>query len=84
MRKSGDRVRITAQLVSAEDGYHLWSLRTGYLSADERYRIQLYVNNLLDEEYTIDGGNTGGDLGSPTFIAGPPRLYGGEFTWYFR
>jgi TolB-like protein len=25
MRKSGDRVRITAQLVSAGDGYHLWS-----------------------------------------------------------
>jgi adenylate cyclase len=25
VRRSGDRVRITAQLVSAADGYHLWS-----------------------------------------------------------
>jgi TolB-like protein/Tfp pilus assembly protein PilF len=25
VRKSGDRIRITAQLVSAADGYHLWS-----------------------------------------------------------
>ena len=25
VRRSGDRVRITAQLISAEDGYHLWS-----------------------------------------------------------
>jgi TolB-like protein len=25
VRKSGDRLRITAQLVSASDGYHLWS-----------------------------------------------------------
>ncbi|HRP34897.1 MAG TPA: hypothetical protein PLI48_03350 [Gammaproteobacteria bacterium] len=25
VRKSGDRVRITAQLVKAEDGFHLWS-----------------------------------------------------------
>jgi adenylate cyclase len=25
VRKSGDRVRITAQLVRADDGYHLWS-----------------------------------------------------------
>ena len=25
VRKSGDRVRITAQLVSAADGYHIWS-----------------------------------------------------------
>ena len=27
MRKSGDRVRVTAQLVNAEDGYHIWSKR---------------------------------------------------------
>ena len=25
VRKSGDRVRITAQLVNVEDGYHIWS-----------------------------------------------------------
>jgi len=66
-----------------QSGYDLWSLRLGYFSDSERYKVQFYVNNLLDEEYAIDGGNTGGDLGSPTFIAGPPRLYGGEFTWFF-
>jgi serine/threonine-protein kinase len=27
VRKAGDRVRVTAQLVNAEDGYHLWSGR---------------------------------------------------------
>jgi serine/threonine protein kinase/tetratricopeptide (TPR) repeat protein len=27
VRKSGDRVRVTAQLVNAEDGYHIWSKR---------------------------------------------------------
>ena len=27
IRRSGDRLRITAQLVNAEDGYHLWSQR---------------------------------------------------------
>src|SRR5439155_2039081 len=27
VRKSGDRLRITAQLISAADGYHLWSER---------------------------------------------------------
>jgi TolB-like protein len=25
VRKSGDRLRVTAQLISVEDGYHLWS-----------------------------------------------------------
>lgn len=27
VQRSGDRVRITAQLISAKDGYHLWSQR---------------------------------------------------------
>jgi serine/threonine-protein kinase len=27
VRKAGDRVRITAQLVNADDGYHIWSKR---------------------------------------------------------
>lgn len=27
VRKSGDRLRITAQLINVEDGYHLWSAR---------------------------------------------------------
>lgn len=27
VRKSGDRVRVTAQLVNAENGYHVWSKR---------------------------------------------------------
>ena len=27
VRKSGDRVRVTTQLVNAEDGYHIWSKR---------------------------------------------------------
>jgi TolB-like protein/Flp pilus assembly protein TadD len=27
VRKSGDRLRVTAQLISAADGYHLWSER---------------------------------------------------------
>ena len=66
-----------------QGSYSVWSLRGGYSDGDERYRVQLYVNNLLDEEFVLDGGNTGGSLGSPTFIAGPPRMYGGEITWFF-
>jgi serine/threonine-protein kinase len=27
VRRSGNRIRVTAQLISAEDGYHLWSER---------------------------------------------------------
>ena len=27
VRKSGNRLRVTAQLINAADGYHLWSHR---------------------------------------------------------
>lgn len=41
VRRSGDRLRITAQLIDAEDGYHLWSgsydLR---LHPDELFEVQ--------------------------------------------
>jgi TolB-like protein/Tfp pilus assembly protein PilF len=39
VRKSGDRVRITAQLIQAEDGYHLWS-ETYDRTLDDIFAIQ--------------------------------------------
>ncbi|HWE22843.1 MAG TPA: tetratricopeptide repeat protein [Myxococcales bacterium] len=39
VRKAGDRVRITAQLVSASDGYHLWS-RTYERSLSDVFAIE--------------------------------------------
>ena len=37
---------------------------------------QLGIDNLFDEEYIIDAGNTGDAFGIPTFIAGSPRMVG--------
>lgn len=34
VRKSGDRLRVTAQLVAAKDGFHLWSERFDVVAAD--------------------------------------------------
>jgi len=39
VRKSGNRVRITAQLIKAEDGYHLWS-ETWDRTLDDVFAIQ--------------------------------------------
>jgi len=39
IRKSGDQVRITAQLIHAADGFHLWS-RTYDRRLDDIFRIQ--------------------------------------------
>ncbi len=40
----------------------------------------LFMNNVLDEDYIIDAGNTGGAFGIPTFIAGPPRMLGAQIN----
>ncbi|WP_430431398.1 TonB-dependent receptor [Oceanicaulis sp.] len=43
---------------------------------NERVYGEVFVNNLADEAYIIDAGNTGDSFGIPTFIAGSPRMAG--------
>ncbi len=64
-----------------QDDYGLLNLRASYSPASESWQAALFVTNLLDEEYIIDAGNTGDAFGVPTFIAGPPRLYGASIRW---
>ncbi len=66
----------------AQDGYGLLNLRLG-LRLDKTKELTFYVTNALDEEFIIDAGNTGGAFGIPTFIAGPPRFYGAQFSIRF-
>jgi len=42
----------------------------------DKYEISVFANNIFDEEYVIDAGNTGGAFGTPTFVAGAPAFYG--------
>ena len=62
VRKSGNQVRITAQLVSVADGYHLWS-ETYDRQLDDIFKIQeeiaravtaaLKVTLLLEEDWAL-------------------------------
>jgi serine/threonine-protein kinase len=45
VRRSGDRVRITAQLVRADDGYHLWSK-----SFDRPFRDVLVLQDEISQQ----------------------------------
>ena len=60
----------------SQDGYGLLNLNLGWTSSNEMFGVEVYAKNLLDEEYLIDAGNTGDSFGIPTFIAGPPRMFG--------
>lgn len=66
-----------------QGAYGMLNLRLGVNFA-QKYDFMLFANNALDEEFIIDAGNTGGAFGIPTFIAGPPRMIGAQFTVNFR
>ncbi len=67
-----------------QDGYGLMNLRAGIQLPKSHVSILMFVNNVFDEKYIIDAGNTGRNFGTPTYIAGAPRLAGFEFTYRFH
>ena len=56
--------------------YGIVDLRVRWDAPSERFYAVVFADNLLDEEYIIDAGNTGDAFGIPTFIAGSPRMVG--------
>jgi outer membrane receptor protein involved in Fe transport len=72
-----------AGLDISEDAISLVSARIGIANSADTWSVSLFANNLLDKEYLVDAGNTGGSFGNPTFVAGPPRFYGIQFTTKF-
>lgn len=75
-----------------QGSYGVWNGRLGtdllgvgdLLDGGEgRLGLALFAYNILDKRYLIDAGNTGLQFGLPTFVAGPPRTWGGEATYFF-
>ena len=65
-----------------QGGYVLANARLGF-TLNDRFTIEAFVNNVFDEEYIKDAGNTGDAVGFATFISGEPRLYGIQGTLRF-
>ena len=59
-----------------QDAYGLLNLRVRYTPDSGDWGVEAFGENVLDEEYIKDAGNTGDGLGMPTFIAGRPASYG--------
>lgn len=67
-----------------ENGYHLLDLRLRWQpDMIEGGAVELFVENVTDERYLLDAGNTGDAFGIPTFIAAPPRTMGVVFSKEF-
>ena len=65
----------------SQDGYGLLNCTLGVQKQCRSfyYEVGLYGKNMLNEEYLIDAGNSGNNIGSPTFIAGAPSVFGVQF-----
>jgi len=59
-----------------QNAYGLLNVRLGFGAVDDRWKVEAFVENLADEKYLKDAGNTGDSFGIPTFIAGKPRFMG--------
>lgn len=77
--QTGNFVPDTA-VDEVQEAYGLLNLRVRYAPSDAGWGLELFGDNLLDEEYIKDAGNTGDGLGLPTFIAGEPRTYGATLS----
>lgn len=65
-----------------QSGYALANMRIGYRFAGG-LAIEGFVTNVFDRRTVKDAGNSGDDLGLPTFVAGEPRFYGMRATYSF-
>ncbi len=57
-----------------QDAYGVANLRLGFDSADDAWGVYVLGENIFDEEYLIDVGNTGGAFGLHTIIRGKPQM----------
>ncbi len=63
-----------------QNGYGLVDLRLRYQPDGRNWRLEAFVTNASDTHYLKDAGNTGEDIGLPTYIAGEPRMFGFAFS----
>ena len=66
-----------------EDGYTLSNASITYYSADDKWSVSAYVNNLTDEEYLVQTFELGLFLGMTEQYHGRPRWAGASFKYHF-
>ena len=67
----------------SQDAYWMVDASVMLNRSGSALKYELYADNLFDEEYLIDAGNTGGGLGIPTYVPGMPMIAGFRVTMDF-
>ena len=63
-----------------QNAYAVADLRLSYAPEGAHWKIEGFVTNLADTKFLKDAGNTGLQIGLPTYIPGEPRFFGASFT----
>jgi iron complex outermembrane receptor protein len=63
-----------------QNAYAVADLRLSYAPDGANWKIEGFVTNLTDTQFLKDAGNTGLEIGLPTYIPGEPRFFGASFT----
>jgi outer membrane receptor protein involved in Fe transport len=63
-----------------QNAYAVADLRLSYAPDRANWKIEGFVTNLTDTQFLKDAGNTGLQIGLPTYIPGEPRFFGASFT----
>lgn len=63
-----------------QNAYGLLDLRLRYQPDGRPWALEAFVTNASNTHYLKDAGNTGEDIGLPTYIAGEPRFFGFAFS----
>jgi eukaryotic-like serine/threonine-protein kinase len=83
VRKIGNRIRITAQLVKVESGYHLWS-ETYDRQLEDVFAIQDEISRSIAESLKLRLGSESDQLVSPTKNLEAYNLYLKGRFFFFR
>ncbi|MEE2692430.1 MAG: TonB-dependent receptor [Pseudomonadota bacterium] len=66
------------------EAQHRTDLRARWVSANEKYELGLFVNNLFDDQYVTSVNNiTAATIGTPFVGLTEPRFWGGDFKVRF-
>jgi len=68
--------------ILSQKAYALWNANIGYYTANNKYQVNAYVKNLLNEEYQVHG-RPNGPVGQYVLTYGDPRQLGVSVTAKF-
>jgi len=66
-----------------QPAYGLFNINTGIELTEPNVILSIYGTNLAGQKYIVGAGHMGGLFGLPTFVPGPPRMFGARLTWKF-